>query len=75
MASGWFGTDVAALKRLVLDETGCMDGLALYIVNPGDGGPNVREGRYDATCGFVDSTTGRRIQIDAWSIPQLPSRT
>lgn len=73
MSTGWFGTNTDELRRIILDETGCMTGLALYIVNPVDGGPNVRQGRYDAACGFVDSTTGRPVRIDAWSIPRLPS--
>lgn len=43
-------------------------GLALYVETPDDGGPNVRQGRYDhcLSC-YIDSTTAMRIEPDAWT--------
>lgn len=52
------------------DETGSTIGLALYLAAPTDGGPNVRQGRYDhALRTFIDSTTATSIEPDLWSIP------
>lgn len=52
------------------DETGSTTGLALYIEQPNDGGPNIRQGRYDHPIRtFIDSTTAMSIYPDLWSAP------
>jgi len=52
------------------DETGSTTGLALYIELPNDGGPNIRQGRYDHPIRtFIDSTTAMPIYPDLWSAP------
>jgi hypothetical protein len=52
------------------DETGSTTGLALYIEQPNDGGPNIRQGRYDHPIRtFIDSTTAMSIYPDLWSSP------
>lgn len=50
-------------------------GLALYIDKPEDGGPNVRQGRYDHLFrSFIDSTTALRIDPDAWAFTPSPAQ-
>lgn len=68
VVDGWHRPDVDGCRSIQLDDTGCMTELALFIANPRDGGPNIRQGRYDGAFGFIDSTTGMRINIDAFSI-------
>jgi hypothetical protein len=52
------------------DATGCTTGLALYVSAPNDGGPNIRQGRYDHPMRtFIDSTTAMSIRPDLWSSP------
>lgn len=52
------------------DATGCTTGLALYMAAPEDGGPNIRQGRYDHPLRtFIDSTTATSIEPDLWSAP------
>ena len=63
-------------EPMTCDETGCTTGLVLVIHAPDDGGPSVRQGRYDHCLrGFFDSTTSQRIDPDQWTFaPQEAAR-
>ncbi|RZZ81977.1 hypothetical protein EA662_17565 [Pseudoxanthomonas winnipegensis] len=54
-------------------EYGAVVGLALYLgEQPADGGPSIRQGRYEPGIGFIDSTTATRIDPVSWSSPIHP---